>query len=137
MADILLIERGDGGDIVFNNGDIAVDNTFYTAIYLSLFSGDAFHNIYVDNPTNKEFEDSLNQTITFDNLRNVEVKANSALDWMISKGLAQSITSLAYGNNDKQINVDITITEPTGDIRKFGVIWDNENLILKKYNEVY
>jgi len=131
-----MIEQGDGGDFVFVGGDIASDDTFFTAVYISLFGGDAFYNALVKNPTNKEFEESLNCVITADNLKTIETKANAALAWMVSSGFASEILTSAYNSIGKIINIDITITEPDGVSRTFSLIWDNTNLSLKQFKEV-
>ena len=44
--DLLLTDTGDGGELSLDSGDLATDDTFYTAVYLSLFNGDTFSNVY-------------------------------------------------------------------------------------------
>lgn len=136
MTDILMIDSGDGGNFTFLNGDIEGDDTFYTAVYLSLFSGDSFYNVFLKYPKNKEFEDSLNCIITTDNLKTIETNGNTALDWMIQEGIAESIDTYAYSSSQKQTNVEITITKPDGDVKQFGIIWDNQIKSLLQFGVV-
>ena len=122
MSDILMVENGDGGDFLFLNGDIENDDTFYTAVYLSLFNGDAFYNIFAKYPRNNDFEESLNCIITPDNLKNIETNANAALDWMITENIAESIDTSSSSSSDKQTDVSIAITRTERSYKNF---WDH------------
>jgi len=134
--DIKLIENGDGGDFGFAGGDVIKDNTLFSAVYLSLFSGDAFYNIFVKYPGNKEFEDNLNCIITNDALRTIETKGKSALDWMMQEGLAESVEVSAYCNDRDRINVLFTVQEPSKEPQKYGLIWDAQKKALLGFGEV-
>lgn len=129
--DLFLEENGDGGEFVLEGGDIKTDGTFFTALYLSLFNGDAFYNVFEKYKTDDSFEKALNQTITLNNLKAVEKAGQKLTSWMIDEGLAEGITFEAVGDIQAKINVKITITEP-GDISSaFAVVWENEKYILK------
>lgn len=129
--DLFLKENGDGGEFVLEGGDIKTDGTFFTALYLSLFNGDAFYNVFEKYKTDDSFEKALNQTITLNNLKAVEKAGQKLTSWMIDEGLAEEITFEAVGDIQAKINVKITITEP-GDISSaFAVVWENEKYILK------
>lgn len=129
--DLFLEENGDGGEFVLEGGDIKTDGTFFTALYLSLFNGDAFYNVFEKYKTDDSFEKALNQTITLNNLKAVEKAGQKLTSWMIDEGLAEEITFEAVGDIQAKINVKITITEP-GDISSvFAVVWENEKYILK------
>lgn len=129
--DLFLNENGDGGEFVLEGGDIKTDETFFTALYLSLFNGDAFYNVFEKYKTDDSFEKALNQTITLNNLKSVEKAGQKLTSWMIDEGLAEEITFEAVGDIQAKINVKITITEP-GDISSaFAVVWENEKYILK------
>lgn len=129
--DLFLEENGDGGEFVLEGGDIKTDETFFTALYLSLFNGDAFYNVFEKYKTDDSFEKALNQTITLNNLKAVEKAGQKLTSWMIDEGLAEEITFEAVGDIQAKINVKITITEP-GDISSaFAVVWENEKYILK------
>lgn len=130
--EILLIDKGDGGEFVLEGGDLKQDGTFLTALYLSLFTGDAFYNIFTDYPTNKEFEDALSLPLTIPNLKTVETSANNALKWMLDQGVAKEISVNAYGDKDEKINVEITVTEPDGNTGQYYITWQNEKIALSK-----
>lgn len=130
--EILLIDKGDGGEFVLEGGDLKQDGTFLTALYLSLFTGDAFYNVFSDYPTNREFEDALSLPITIPNLKTVETLANNALKWMLDQGVAKSIDVYAFGDKDEKINVEITVTEPDGNTGQYYITWQNEKIALSK-----
>ena len=130
--EILLIDKGDGGEFVLEGGDLKQDGTFLTALYLSLFTGDAFYNVFTDYPTNREFEDALSLPITIQNLKTVETLANNALKWMLDQGVAKSIDVYAFGDKDEKINVEITVTEPDGNTGQYYITWQNEKIALSK-----
>lgn len=129
--DILLNDNGDGAEVVLEGGDLKGDGTLYNAVYLSLFGGDNFSNVFEEYESDGEFEESLNLPITMQNLKTVENKANNSLKWMLSEGVANSINVFAYGNNDDKIEIEITIKEPAGNDYEFAVIWENQKKVLK------
>ena len=130
--EILIIDKGDGGEFILEGGDLKQDGTFLSALYLSLFTGDAFYNIFTDYPTNREFEDALSLPITIQNLRKVETLAGNALLWMLDQGVAKTIDVNAFGDKDEKINVEITITEPDGTTGQYYITWQNEKIALSK-----
>ncbi len=129
--DILLQDNGDGAEVVLQGGDLKGDGTLYTSVYLSLFNGDNFSNVFEEHESDGEFEEALNLPITKQNLKTVEKKANKSLKWMIDDGIADEVTSFAYGGLENKINVDITITEPNGIEQSFAVVWENQKKVLK------
>lgn len=130
--ELLVFDRGDGAELSFNGSDLKTDDTFYTAVYTSLFLGDCFYNIYTDNKTDDTFLNALIQPITADNLKNAEIAAANLLKWLVDSELAASVECFAYGDKREKINVDITITEPDSKSRhKYSVFWDNEKIFLK------
>lgn len=130
--DILLMDNGDGAEVVLQAGDLKGDGTLYTPVYLSLFGGDNFSNVFEEYESDNEFEESLNLPITKQNLKTVENKANKCLKWMIENGIAEDVKSFAYGNIENKINVDITITESFGNEQSFAVVWENQKRILRR-----
>lgn len=129
--ELLLQDKGDGGEFTLAGGDLKQDGTFFTAVYLSLFNGEAFYNIYSEYKTDREFEEMLSLPVTSQNLKNIEKTAQNALKWLIDEGVAKETSVFAYGKDEK-INVEITITEPNGKDCKFSIIWDNEKTLLKE-----
>jgi len=129
--DILLKDKGDGAEVILEGGDLKADGSLYNAVYISLFGGDSFSNVFEKYETDDEFEKALNLPILMSNLKTVEAKANKLLKWMIDEGVAESVESYAYGNNDDKIEVEIVITEPSGNKYSFAVVWENQKKILK------
>ena len=127
--EILMVDKGDGGEFVLESGDLKQDETLATAVYLSLFNGDAFYNIYTDYPTTNEFQVTLNLPLTPTNLKAVENKASEALKWLIDEGVCDSIDVYAYGTHDEKMNIEITLKEPSGGAEIYSIIWDGERRI--------
>lgn len=130
---ILLQDTGDGGELILDGGDIKEDKTFLTALYLSLFTGDCYYNVYEEHETSNEFEECLALPITVANLKKTERAAKDLTKWFVDEGVADSIEVKAKGNSQQKQDVSITITEPSGEVSTYGIIWDNERRILKKY----
>lgn len=129
--DILLYDNGDGAEFCLLNGDLQSDETFFTALYLSLFGGDCFSNVYEKYKADGSFEESLNLPITVSNLKIVQAEAKKALKWLIEENLAESIEVFAHGDMSEKINVDITITELTGLSYRYSVYWNEGRPLLK------
>lgn len=129
--DIFLQDNGDGAEIVLSGGDIKGDRTLATSVYLSLFNGDCFSNAFEEHETNNDFENALNAPITIKNLQEVEKTGKEALKWMLSEGVANSIDVYAYGGKSNHIEVEITITEPSGENCQITLVWENQKAILK------
>lgn len=130
--ELLITENGDGAELTFNGSDIQTDDTFFTAVYTSLFLGDCFYNIFTEHKTDNSFLEALIKPITADNLKNVEIAAGNLLKWLIDEEAAASVGVFAYGDIKEKINVDITITEPDSvSTHKYSVFWENEKIKLK------
>lgn len=130
--EFLIIDRGDGAELTFNGADIKTDDTFFTAVYSSLFLGDCFYNIYTEHKTDDSFMQALLKPITAENLKNAEIAAKNLLKWLIDGELADSVEVFAYGDKREKINVDITITQPGSDSgNKYSIVWENEKIYLK------
>lgn len=130
--EILITDNGDGAEFIFNGGDIKTDNTFFTAVYTSLFLGDCFYNAYTENKSNDSFMEALIKPITAENLKNVEIAASNLLKWLVDEQVAASVDVFARGDKNAKINVDITITEPDSKTeQKYSVFWKNEKIYLK------
>lgn len=130
--ELLLQDKGDGGEFSLNGADIKTDDTFYTAVYLSLFNGDCFYNIYSEYISGNDFEESLNLPVALENLKKVETAASNALKWMLDQGVAKTIDVFAYGDSQEKINVEITITEPDGNSCQYAITWQNEKAALRR-----
>lgn len=127
--EFLLEDNGDGGELQLSNGDIKQDDTFASAVYLSLFNGDCFYNIYSKYKSDMSFEEALNLPLTALNLQTVKAAGQNLLSWMTEENIASSVEVSAYGDKNEKINVNITVTEPDGTPRKYAITWANEKRI--------
>lgn len=130
MSDIFLTDKGDGGSFEIESGDLKADDTFFTAIYLSLFQGKSFSNIFTEYETNTKFEDALNLPVTVTNINKVNTIGEKALNWLVNEGIAEKINFSAHGDKNSKLSADITVTEPQGEFLKYSIIWQNERAIL-------
>ena len=131
MMNLLLTDRGDGGELILKNGDLVNDDSLFTAIYLSLFTGDCFYNIFEDFKTSDEFEELMNLPATIQNLQKLEISAKNSLKWLQDNDIVKDCKIFAYASNDNKMNIDISLNEPDG-VNIYSIIWENEKLILKK-----
>lgn len=135
--DILLVEQGDGGEVLLRGGDVCFDNGLYTSVYVSLFGGETYANIFdEDVETDNDFANALNQTITLDVLREIEAQAMKSLDWMLKDEVASEITVNVASPQYNMIDIEITIIEKSGKVNKFSAVWDSEKLGLARFVDV-
>lgn len=139
MSDFLIIENGDGGEIdISASGDIVLDGTFYSAIYLTLFGGKSFYSQFdVETSDNESIEIELNKPSNVDNLKNLANIINFKLNWLIDFGLAENIDTDVIADGDVLLKINITIKQPDGNLEKYGIIWDKEKSELKHFGEIY
>lgn len=134
--DFKLYELGDGGELNIIGGDIEPENTLLNAIYLSLFSGDNWYNIFEtedNNRTTDEFETALFELETSSsNLKKLETIARENLNWLINDGIVDSIETRAIPNSNGHINLSIMITEPNNISKKYMIVWEAQKLYLKE-----
>jgi phage gp46-like protein len=127
--DFKLYEHGDGGELNLIGGDIEAEKGLSNAIYLSLFTGDNWYNVFEESKTTDDFETSLfNLLTTTNNLKKIETLANESLNWLLDDGIAETIETKAAASINGRINLNITITEPNNMTRKYAIVWNNERL---------
>lgn len=133
--DFKIYEQGDGGELNIIGGDIEPENTLSNSIYLSLFSGDVWYNIFEESDslkTNDAVEQLLNEfIISTKNLRKLEALINESLNWLIEEGIIESIETSAMPSFES-IKISITIKEPNNTDKKYIIIWNNQKAILKE-----
>ncbi|PWL79707.1 hypothetical protein DBY21_02890 [Candidatus Gastranaerophilales bacterium] len=141
MSDFLMIENGDGGELdISADGDIILNNTLYNAVYLSIFGGKAFYDVFDAEDTetdNDDIEAELKRPVTVPNLNNLASLAVSKLNWMINTGIVKNVDASANARIDKITEIIITITRPDDVTEKYGIIWDREQSELKRFGEIY
>lgn len=141
MSDFLMIENGDGGELdISADGDIILNNTLYNAVYLSIFGGKAFYDVFDAEDTetdNDDIEAELKRPVTVPNLNNLASLAVSKLNWMINTGIVKNVDASANARIDKITEIIITITRPDDVTEKYCIIWDREQSELKRFGEIY
>lgn len=133
--DFKIYEQGDGGELNIIGGDIEPENTLSNSIYLSLFSGDVWYNVFEESDslkTNDAVEQFLNEfIISTKNLRKLEALINESLNWLIEEGIVESIETSAMPSFES-IKISITIKEPNNTDKKYIIIWNNQKAVLKE-----
>lgn len=136
-----MIENGDGGELdISADGDIILNNTLYNAVYLSIFGGKAFYDVFDAEDTetdNDDIEAELKRPVTVPNLNNLASLAVSKLNWMINAGIVKNVDASANARIDKITELIITITRPDDVTEKYGINWDREQSELKRFGEIY
>lgn len=140
MSELLMYECGDGGELGVAGGDLLLDNTFYSSIYLSLFEGKTFYNQLeegFDESDPFDFEMLLNSVTSEKDLRQIESVANLKLAWMVRDGLVSKVETKAGFSVNHTVNIEIITTQPDGDSEKYSLIWDQEKKLLSRFGEIY
>lgn len=135
-----MYECGDGGELGVAGGDLLLDNTFYSSIYLSLFEGQNFYNQLeegFDESDTFDFETLLNSVSTEKDLRQIESVANLKLNWMIRNGLVSAVETKAVFSANQVVNIEIITKQPDGSSEKYSLIWDQEKKLLSQFGEIY
>jgi len=127
--DFKIYEQGDGGELNIIGGDIESENTFSNSIYLSLFSGDNWYNIFEESDslkTNDNIEDLLKEFIvSTKNLKKLESLINESLNWLIEQGIVDTVETSAIPSFES-IKISITIKEPNNTDKKYIIIWNKQ-----------
>ena len=131
--DFKLYEQGDGGELNIIGGDIESENTLSNSIYLSLFSGDNWYNIFEESDslkTNDDIENLLKEFIvSTNNLRKLESLINESLNWLMNDGIVESIETSAVPSFES-IKISILIKEPNNTDKKYIIIWNNQKKLI-------
>lgn len=146
-GDIGLFLKDNLFDLQIANGDLTGDNGLETAVSISLFTdrrvsdeelppleknkkgwwGDMFPEVDQDQIGSRLW--LLNrEKRTQETLRRAEDYAKEALKWLIDDGVASSITTVAIYDTNKFLQLDVTITRPTGRSSRYLVLWDEQAL---------
>lgn len=125
-GDLLIYPTDDGGDINVVGGQPDMDAGLWTAVYLSLFTGDWWGNALSDAAARyaASVEDSIRTDSNADRL-NVQEAARRALQWLVDDGIAESITVDATIPSGGRLNLTITVQEPAGDpaVLRYEINW--------------
>lgn len=131
-GDVLFTDTTDGGQISIVNGLVMPDRSFSTALYLSLFGGNANDGGRVDNNQTwwgnrfsgiSETEKMVSKfqaiikglPMTSKNIKAAEAAAKEDLQWMIDEGIADEIYSEIKATNGLKIELTILVKK-SGDL---------------------
>jgi len=147
-GDLLLQDTPDGGDIRIEKGLIASDQTFSTAVYLSLFGGNKEDNGRVKNRKtwwgntlrgvneNRRLVSRFQAVIfglpmTTRNILDAEEAARLDLDWIITGKIADEVLTngRAVSRNRFSLTVQINANGETVYDNAFALFWRSANAI--------
>lgn len=122
-GDVAFILTPDGGQIVYSGGQPVMDaGGLENAVNISLFTqagwwGDALDENEPDKKIGSDFETRVKPgAITTTYLRDVESAAKDALQWMININAVKSIDAVATWPELDQVDLELTITKPDGNV---------------------
>lgn len=132
--DVQLIDTQSGGEITIQGGQPKIDNGLNTAVYISLntndnwWGGNQGGRIYQIKKNGQEQRQLLREYI------------KEALNWMIEKGLAESITVTLQNILSNTVFYDIIIAQPKTQpdvIYRFSLNWGNQAVSVERINNGY
>ena len=114
-GDLRLFPTGDGGRLIFTNGQPEMDSTLENSIYLSLFTADNWLN-----SISTRFEQTRSTVIQVMNRNkltnqgrlNLIASARSALSWLTESGIASTIEVGANIVGVGKMELIITVEQP-------------------------
>lgn len=128
MSDLYVRSDGDGPEITVDiHGNPTLTGGLDSAVYLGGFVGPWWANRIT--PAGDQYtsavEAAMRDVLTLRTARNVEESIRSALQWLISDGVAQSIAIESEIASRERVNVAITITEPSRrrTTYRYGLNW--------------
>jgi len=132
-GDIAFIATPDGGQIIYTGGQPFMDaGGLETAVNISLFTalgwwGNALDENEPDKQIGSDFEEQIKpKAITIKYLRDVENRARDALQWMVNQKVAKAVKAVATWPELNQVDFEILITKPDGDIVsiRYALNWE-------------
>lgn len=121
-GDVAFILTPDGGQIIYSGGQPVMDpGGLENAVNISLFTdieywANALNPNEPDKQIGSDFEERVRpKAITTAYLRDVEDAALDALQWMINQKIAQTIDAVAVWPELNQVELEILITQPSGE----------------------
>lgn len=139
MSDIRMHESGDGGElIVTEGGELKRELTFFSAIYQSIFEGSTYYNVLEDEDVDEtDIEELLDQSLNISNLGNIESAINKKLQWLLDEEICSGVsTNAKSGGENNSILVEILITKPDGESKKYSFVWEQQMKELKNFGEI-
>jgi len=127
-GDVRVVNSEDGGEITFEHGQPLMDEGLETAVYLSLFSSPGWWGNSLSTQGEQlgcTLEDLRNGTLSNKVRLDAEETCRKALAWLVSEGVADSVTIVASIPRADLLGLVITIKQPaTGQATlRYAVNW--------------
>jgi len=119
------IEMTNGeGDISFVDGQPVLDRGFITAIIISLYTESGFWgNVIEPDPAynlGSGYIEAISAPITSGSLRAAEAAATDALAWLVSSGIAKSVSVSIDNPSADRLKITVSVTKPDGS----NLLWE-------------
>jgi phage gp46-like protein len=136
ISDVRLYHAADGGEIDFVGGEPVMSDGLETAVYLSLFGGNA-EDSGLPGDRSKQWWGNLSELVTArqlrsetqylldvlppttGNLRRIENAVQNDLAWLLAAKLATDVAALASMPARNSVALDVAITVATGERPRF------------------
>jgi phage gp46-like protein len=137
-GDVKVVQTLDGGAITFRSGQPDMEGGLSTAVYLSLWTEPGWWgNSLATTPEEKIGEEDSLEELESEPLTNkvrqdYEERARKRLAWMVSSGVAKTVTVAAAILSSIALGLTVTIEEPdgsTGTLR-YKVNWQGQRAAL-------
>ena len=127
VGDVLLSGADGMGNIVIEDGLIKDCRNFSTAVYLSLFGGNASDSAGRENEKLvSSFYAIVNGLpLNSNNIKKAVAAAKDDLGWMLEEGIADEIETAIFATNAKKVELTVHITKNGADVLKdtYGFQW--------------
>lgn len=137
ISDVRLYHAADGGEIDFVGGEPLMSDGLETAVYLSLFGGNA-DDSGLPGDSRKQWWGNLSELTparwmrsetqyliaslppTTGNLRRIESAAKNDVAWMLAAKLFTDVAALASMPARNRLQLDVAMTVASGELRRFN-----------------
>jgi len=153
--DFLFFETGDGGDMSYNNGDVKLDKSLFTSVYLAHFGGNKDVMEKNDNSINTKRawwgnlftrdKEQLKLTSYLETaLRNtalnslapekLKIAAEKDLAYLVEANLLSEFEVNITIESNIHVRIQETLIEPTGRQTNLSLLWDNtKQVVISNY----
>ena len=132
-GDVRVTNSEDGGEIIFERGQPEMDEGLETAVYLSMFSSPGWWGNAISEKAaqlGSDLESIQSRTLSNQTRLDAEEYARQALAWMVSEGVAKSVTVAGSIPRADILGLVVTIEQPNGTVvtLRYQVNWSAQSV---------
>jgi phage gp46-like protein len=134
-GDVQIVHTADGGAITFRSGQPDMEQGLATAVYISLYTDLGWWGNAVagdGEEVGSECEATERKPLVNRTRQDYEEAARQALAWMVSAGVAKSVTAEAVISGINRADLAVRIEEPDGTVAtlRYRVNWQGQRAAL-------